>query len=214
MIQMPVDALRFDDRELIPAIVQDARTGSVLMLAYMNRESMRKTLETGETHFWSRRRGEIWHKGETSGNFQRVESIGVDCDADALLVRVEQKGVACHTGEYSCFFSALEGTAQPVQSLGEVLGALSKVIRQRSLEKPEGSYTAKLLQSGTDRILKKIGEEAGEVIIAAKNHKKEEIAWEVADLLYHTLVLLEQEGVLSSEVAAQLESRSGKKGPQ
>jgi phosphoribosyl-ATP pyrophosphohydrolase/phosphoribosyl-AMP cyclohydrolase len=208
MTAMDLDQLRFDEQGLIPAVIQDARTGSLLMLAYMNRESLRLTLEKGETHYWSRRRQTLWHKGETSGNIQRVRSIMVDCDADALLVRVEQTGVACHTGEYSCFFTPLAGTGGPVRSLGEVLGSLEAVIQQRGREKPEESYTAQLLQAGTDRILKKVGEEAGEVIIAAKNHKKDEIAWEVADLLYHTLVLLEQEAVPTADVAAELERRS------
>lgn len=205
-----IDSLRFDEQGLVPAIVQDAQTGSVLMLAYMNRESIRRTMETGETHFWSRRRRTLWHKGETSGNIQKVRSLRVDCDSDALLVTVDQTGNACHTGEYSCFFTTFGDLATPSVHLGESLAKLSRVIRQRAQEKPEGSYTAKLLQGGTDRILKKIGEEAGEVLIAAKNHRKDEISWEVADLLYHTLVLLEAEGVQLSDVAAELEGRSGR----
>ena len=205
------DSLRFDEQGLIPAVVQDAETGVVLTLAYMNRESIGKTIETGETHFWSRRRKELWHKGETSGNIQKVTSMSVDCDADALLVRVRQTGNACHTGNPTCFFSPFGDSGTRDTSLGETLGGLAKVIRQRATEKPEGSYTAKLLEGGTDRILKKVAEEAGEVIIAAKNHKKEEISWEVADLLYHMLVLLEAEGVAMSDVAAELKRRSGRK---
>ena len=135
----------------------------------------------------------------------------VDCDADALLVRVVQTGNACHTGNPTCFFTPFGSPEARDLSLGETLGGLAKVIRQRVKEKPEGSYTAKLLEGGTDRILKKVGEEAGEVIIAAKNHKREEISWEVADLLYHTLVLLEAEGVSLSDVAAELKRRSAKK---
>jgi phosphoribosyl-ATP pyrophosphohydrolase/phosphoribosyl-AMP cyclohydrolase len=207
MTAATIDGLRFDENGLIPAVVQDAETGSVLTVAYMNRESLKLTMETGETHFWSRRRRELWHKGGTSGHIQKVRSLSVDCDSDALLVRVEQTGVACHTGEYSCFFTPLEGSGEAQQGLGEILGTLARVIRDRATTKPEGSYTAKLLSSGIDRILKKIGEEAGEVIIASKNHKKEEIAWEVADLLYHTLVLLQHEGVSSAEVAKELERR-------
>jgi phosphoribosyl-ATP pyrophosphohydrolase/phosphoribosyl-AMP cyclohydrolase len=207
MTPATIDALRFDENGLIPAIVQDAATGTVLTLAFMNRESLKLTLEKGETHFWSRRRQELWHKGATSGHVQKVLSISVDCDSDALLVRVEQTGVACHTGEYSCFFSPLEGTGEPQLGLGEVLGGLARIIRDRAQTQPEGSYTAKLLASGIDRILKKIGEEAGEVIVAAKNHSKKEIAWEVSDLLYHTLVLLQHEGVTTAEVAAELEGR-------
>jgi phosphoribosyl-ATP pyrophosphohydrolase/phosphoribosyl-AMP cyclohydrolase len=208
-----VDTLRFDEQGLVPAIVQDAQTGAVLMLAYVNRESIRRTVETGETHFWSRRRQSLWHKGETSGNIQKVSAIRVDCDADALLVTVEQKGNACHTGEYSCFFTTLDGGTGPAAQFGETLGKLARVIRQRALEKPVGSYTVKLLEEGTDRILKKIGEEAGEVLIAAKNHRKDEISWEVADLLYHTLVLLESEGVQLADVALELEGRSGRRPP-
>jgi phosphoribosyl-AMP cyclohydrolase / phosphoribosyl-ATP pyrophosphohydrolase len=213
MTSANIDTLRFDAEGLIPAIVQETRGGKILMLAYMNRESLAKTLETGETHFWSRKRNELWHKGATSGNTQSVTGISVDCDSDSLLVQVEQKGNACHTGEYSCFFNSLEGAEGAKASLGETLGRLAGVIAERAAEGPEGSYTAKLLKSGVDRILKKIGEEAGEVIIAAKNHQKQEIAWEVADLLYHTLVLLEHEGVSGSEIATELENRSKRKKP-
>lgn len=207
MTPATIDMLRFDENGLIPAIVQDAATGNVLTVAYMNRESLKMTQETGETHFWSRRRQELWHKGGTSGHIQKVVSISVDCDSDALLVHVQQTGVACHTGEYSCFFTPLEGSGEPRPGLGEVLGGLTRLIRERAEAKPEGSYTVKLLGSGIDRILKKVGEEAGEVIIAAKNHNKEEIAWEVSDLLYHTLVLLEHEGVSPGDVARELERR-------
>jgi phosphoribosyl-ATP pyrophosphohydrolase/phosphoribosyl-AMP cyclohydrolase len=202
--------LRFDERGLIPAVVQDAETGNVLMLAYMNRESLSMTLETGQTHFWSRSRNSIWHKGETSGNVQDVMSVKYDCDSDALLLSVNQHGAACHTGEYSCFFNQLRELRPGGPNLGGVLGKLAGVIRQRKAELPEGSYTAKLFKGGVDRILKKVGEESGEVIIAAKNHSKEEITWEVADLLYHTLVLLEQEGVTPGDIAGELERRSAK----
>jgi phosphoribosyl-ATP pyrophosphohydrolase/phosphoribosyl-AMP cyclohydrolase len=206
-----IDQIQYDAQGLVPAIVQDDLSGEVLTLAYMNRESLRLTLEKGETFFWSRRRQEIWHKGETSGNVQKVKSIWHDCDSDALLVRVEQTGGACHTGEYSCFFNHGMGSDMQSSGLGETIGKLARVIRKRNQERPAGSYTVKLLEGGTDRILKKVGEEAGEVIIAAKNHRKEEISWEVADLLYHTLVLLEAEGVPPSEIAAELEKRAGKK---
>jgi phosphoribosyl-ATP pyrophosphohydrolase/phosphoribosyl-AMP cyclohydrolase len=205
-----VENLRFDERGLIPAVVQDAETGTVLMLAYMNRESLKLTIETGETHFWSRSRNTIWHKGETSGNVQTVLTLRYDCDSDALLVTVNQHGSACHTGEFSCFFTQFHGTGAPTPNLGEVLGRLSGVIHKRKTELPEGSYTAKLFKEGVDRILKKVGEESGEVIIAAKNHNKQEITWEVSDLLYHTLVLLEQEGVGMADIAGELERRSKK----
>jgi phosphoribosyl-ATP pyrophosphohydrolase/phosphoribosyl-AMP cyclohydrolase len=206
-----MENLRFDDRGLIPAVVQDAESGAVLMLAYMNRESLARTFETGETHFWSRSRNTLWHKGETSGNFQTVRSIRHDCDADALLVKVDQKGQACHTGEYSCFFTPLGEEGAGAAGFGEVMGNLARVIHQRNLERPKDSYTVKMLDGGIDRILKKVGEEAGEVIIAAKNHRPEEISWEVADLLYHTLVMLESEGVSLSLIAGELEKRVGQR---
>jgi phosphoribosyl-ATP pyrophosphohydrolase/phosphoribosyl-AMP cyclohydrolase len=199
----------YDDAGLIPAIVQDAASGEVLMLAYMNQESLVRTLETGQTHFWSRSRKSLWHKGETSGNLQRVVSVSEDCDRDTLLVRVDQIGVACHTGTYTCF----EGRGgEVVPSLGEVLGDLARVVRARHKDLPEGSYTTQLLSGGEDRALKKIAEEAGEVIIAAKNHARGEISWEAADLLYHLLVVLEREGVTLSDVSAVLQKRraSGK----
>jgi phosphoribosyl-ATP pyrophosphohydrolase/phosphoribosyl-AMP cyclohydrolase len=210
MSKPSIESLRFDERGLIPAVIQDAETGAVLMLAYMNRESLSLTLETGQTHFWSRSRNRIWHKGETSGNTQDVKSVKYDCDADALLVGVHQHGSACHTGEYSCFFNPIRELPAAGPNLGGVLGKLVGVIHQRKTELPEGSYTAKLFKGGVDRILKKVGEETGEVIIAAKNHSKEEITWEVADLLYHTLFLLEQEGVALGDIAAELERRSAK----
>ena len=205
-----LESLRFDERGLIPAIIQDAETGTVLMLAYMNPESLTLTLETGQTHFWSRSRNKIWHKGETSANVQDVISVKYDCDSDALLVIVNQHGGACHTGEYSCFFNQLQELRPAGPNLGGVLGKLAGVIRRRKAELPEGSYTAKLFKGGVDRILKKVGEETGEVIIAAKNHSKQEITWEVADLFYHTLVLLEQENVSLSDIASELDRRSMK----
>jgi phosphoribosyl-AMP cyclohydrolase / phosphoribosyl-ATP pyrophosphohydrolase len=205
-----IEGLHFDERGLIPAVVQDAETGTVLMLAYMNRESLKLTIETGETHFWSRSRNKIWHKGETSGNVQTVLTLRYDCDADSLLVTVNQHGSACHTGEFSCFFTQFHASGAATPVLGEVLGRLSGVIHKRKTELPEGSYTAKLFKEGVDRILKKVGEESGEVIIAAKNHNKQEITWEVSDLLYHTMVLLEQEGVGLGEIAGELERRSKK----
>jgi phosphoribosyl-AMP cyclohydrolase / phosphoribosyl-ATP pyrophosphohydrolase len=212
---MNIDEIRFDDHELIPAIVQDAESGEVLTLAYMNRESLQKTLETGETWFWSRRRQELWHKGETSGNTQTVISMRLDCDSDALLVRVRQKGVACHTGEYTCFHQNVEmhtqaSRGEDVGALGEVFGRLGRLIHERNVKRPEGSYTVKLLTGGVDRILKKVGEESGEVIIAAKNNKREEILWETADLLYHLAVLWEAQGIASVDIARELAGREKK----
>lgn len=210
MIKASVENLRFDERGLIPAVVQDEETGRVLTLAYMNRESLEKTIETGQAHYWSRSRNSLWHKGETSGNFQDVKKIEYDCDADALLVSVSQHGSACHTGEFSCFFNELHSAGTIRANLGTVLGGLASVIRNRKAELPEGSYTAKLFKGGLDRILKKVGEESGEVIIAAKNHSKQELTWEVADLFYHTLVLLEEENVTLSDIATELDRRSKK----
>jgi phosphoribosyl-ATP pyrophosphohydrolase/phosphoribosyl-AMP cyclohydrolase len=210
MIKGSMESLRYDERGLIPAVVQDEETGQVLMLAYMNRESLDLTIKTGQTHFWSRSRGSLWHKGETSGNFQDVKEIKYDCDSDALLVSVRQHGGACHTGEFSCFFNEIHSAGGTRANLGNVLGELSSVIRKRKSDLPEGSYTAKLFKGGLDRILKKVGEESGEVIIAAKNHSKEELTWEVADLIYHTLVLLEQENVSLSDIATELDRRSKK----
>ena len=210
---MTMDKVRFDERGLVPAVVQDALSGEVLMLAYMNRDSLEKTVTTGETHFWSRSRNELWHKGATSGHIQKVVGMSLDCDGDSILVRVLQTGVACHTGAYSCFFEKLvaDGAGDPVGALGEVLGAVARVVHQRNVERPEGSYTTKLLTGGLDRVLKKVGEEAGEVIIAAKNHDRAEITWEVADLLYHLLVMMEIEGVSLADIAGKLGERRGGK---
>jgi phosphoribosyl-ATP pyrophosphohydrolase/phosphoribosyl-AMP cyclohydrolase len=207
MKTMPFADLKFDERGLIPAIVRDVNTGAVLMLAYMNMQSLRATVETREAHYWSRSRQELWRKGASSGNVQRLRGMSVDCDGDALVMDVEQIGNACHTGEYSCFFRALEGFPEAPPTFPGIVSELIQVIRQRNQERPEGSYTTKLLQGGTDRILKKVGEEAGEVIIAAKNAKRDEIAWETADLVYHLLVMLEERGVPMSDVSGELARR-------
>ncbi len=211
MNEMAVTELKFDVNGLIPAIVQDFQSGAVLMLAFMNRESIHKTLETGETHYWSRSRKELWHKGETSGNIQKVKKISVDCDNDALLVQVDQQGNACHTGEYSCFFTALGESRTDSVSFGQVLGSLVAVIEKRKVELPSGSYTTYLFQSGIDKILKKIGEESAETIIAAKNSNQKEFVWEVADLIYHLLVLLSVRSVSLSDLAFELEGRKRKR---
>ncbi len=212
MAEAAVGRLNFDAQGLIPVVVQDHRTGEVLTLAYMNRESFQKTLETGETHFWSRSRKQLWHKGETSGNRQIVKRIALDCDSDALLVEVEQIGNACHTGEHSCFYTQVVGDETGVAGFTAVVQHLARVIHERKQRMPEGSYTAKLLREGPDRILKKVGEEAAEVVIAAKNHSKPEMAWEVSDLLYHLLVLLEAEDIPLSSIANELHRRSGQGG--
>jgi phosphoribosyl-AMP cyclohydrolase / phosphoribosyl-ATP pyrophosphohydrolase len=186
--------IRFDEKGLVPAIVQDAQSKEVLMLAYMNKESLQKSLETGETWFYSRSRQELWHKGATSGHTQRIVDMRYDCDSDALLVLVEPAGPACHTGSYSCFFHSIDGEAREVSPHRfAIINKLEEIIAKRDAERPEGAYTTYLLEKGIDKILKKVGEEAAEVIIAAKNRSHDELKWEVADLLYHLLVLLREQ---------------------
>lgn len=201
--------LTFDDKGLIPAVVQHAASGRVLMVAFMSRESLDKTIETGEAHFWSRRRNELWRKGATSGNVMKVVEVRADCDADCLLLRVYPAGPACHTGEVSCFFTsvAADGDRAGETPLSATLEELSHVIRDRKEKKPEGSYTTKLFDGGVDRIAKKVGEESAEVIIASKNRDAEELCRESADLLYHLLVLWEQAGLTPSQVGEELQRR-------
>jgi len=199
--------MNFDDKGLVPAVVQDARTGEVLMLAWMNGEALQKTLSTGKATFWSRSRGELWVKGATSGNLQAVKSVSADCDQDAVLVRVEPAGPACHTGARSCFFDTLlEGPPAP----GETLGQLELVLRERRAHPPEGSYVAKLLGDEALRH-KKIGEEAAELITASLRGSREEIAHEAADLIFHALVLLQSHGMGLADVSAELRKREGKR---
>ena len=194
---------------LVPAIVQDAGTGQVLMLAYMSEESLQRTLETGETWFWSRSRGELWHKGATSGNTQRVVDMRYDCDADTLLLRVEPAGPACHTGQQSCFYRRLsdgkEVGAPPASS--QVLPHLEAVIRDRKANPQPGSYTCQLLDAGLPHILKKVGEEAIEILIAAQSEGDERLISELADLIYHALVLLAARDLAWSDVEAELVRR-------
>ncbi|WP_338835468.1 phosphoribosyl-AMP cyclohydrolase [Neomoorella thermoacetica] len=279
-VTIPED-IRFNAEGLIPAIIQDAASGQVLMLAYMNRESLARSLATGETWFYSRSRRELWHKGATSGHRQYIESASYDCDADALLFKVRQVGVACHEGEFSCFHNPLplqvsrpretgaggdvqaagapdgavfplpggereaankgeagrvvtttageqqeagpyhvhtsgqekqgrreENTSSQVNAdLGTILSQVFQVIKERQATRPEGSYTAYLFNNGQDKILKKIGEEAGETIIASKNDSRHEILYEMADLYYHTLVLLAYHGLEPEQLAAELAAR-------
>ena len=204
------EGLVYDASGLIPVVVQDRSSGDVLMLAYANAEALARTAETRLAHFWSRSRQALWRKGETSGNLLRLVELRQDCDGDALLVLAEPAGPTCHTGEPSCFHTALDGSpaAARVPS-GAVLTQLSDLIAQRAAERPEGSYTVKLLDGGVDRIGKKIGEEAAEVIIAAKNNAPSELTWEVADLLYHSLVLLVQQGVSLDAIWGELRRRHG-----
>ena len=204
-------AVKFDRQGLVPAIVQDVKTRQVLMLAYMNAESLRRTLESGDTVFWSRSRQELWHKGDTSGNFQHVVEAHLDCDGDTVLLEVQPDGPACHTGAVSCFFEPLSEASltdeSAVPPTAAVVDELAQVIASRHAEMPEGSYTAKLFAGGIDRIAKKVGEEATETVIAAKNASHDELVWEVADLWYHTLVLLEASGVPVADVWRELEKR-------
>ncbi len=195
---------------LVAAIVQDVATRQVLMMAWMNAESLQRTLALGETVFWSRSRQALWTKGATSGNLLRLVEIRQDCDGDALLVQAEPAGPTCHTGEPSCFYRGLDEAvlAQRLPPSG-ILIELTDIINQRAATRPEGSYTAKLLNGGVDRIGKKIGEEATEVIIAAKNAAPDELSWELADLLYHSLVLLVQQGVPLEAVWRELRRRHG-----
>lgn len=184
---------------LIPAVVQDARTREVLTVAYMNEEALRLTLEKGETHFYSRSRKALWHKGETSGNFQTVRHVALDCDSDTVLVEVEPLGPACHTGSYSCF------GVEP--GFGAGIVQLYELIATRKRTRPEGSYTTKLFEEGIDKIVKKLGEEAVETVIAAKNDSSTRIVEETADLLYHLLVTLVEKGVTLEEIGEELRKR-------
>jgi phosphoribosyl-ATP pyrophosphohydrolase/phosphoribosyl-AMP cyclohydrolase len=202
---IPVDKIRYDDQGLVPVIVQDYLDGTVLMMAWMNRESLQRTLATGETWFWSRSRQEFWHKGATSGHIQKVQSIRYDCDSDALLVGVEQVGdVACHTGERSCFHQ-VDGKVTPPP--GDSLSQLFAVICDRRDHPHEDSYTCKLLAGGDNKILKKIGEESAEVVMACKDNDADGIAGEVADLFYHTLVALAHHQVDLKAVYLKLQER-------
>jgi len=199
-----IDELKFDEKGLIPAIVVDADTKKVLTLAYMNRESLEISMEKGLTCFWSRSRQELWLKGETSGNYQHIVSITADCDNDALVVTVEKDGPACHTGSDSCF-------TKPVWESDELnefsLESLMKLIEGRKTEKKEGSYTTYLFEKGIDKILKKVGEECTEVIIAGKADDKKETVYEIADLCYHVMVLMIEMGISLDDIHKELKGR-------
>ena len=200
---MNLDELKFDEKGLIPAIVVDDETGKVLTLAYMNRESLQVSMEKGLTCFWSRSRQELWLKGETSGNYQHIVSITADCDMDALEVRVKKDGPACHTGEESCFHNPVLG--EKVDKFQ--LEGLYQLLLSRKKELPEGSYTTYLFQKGLDKILKKVGEESTEVIIAGKAEDKAETIYEIADLAYHVLVLMVQMGISVEDIRLELAGR-------
>jgi phosphoribosyl-AMP cyclohydrolase / phosphoribosyl-ATP pyrophosphohydrolase len=209
-----LEDLKFDEQGLIPVVVQDAGTRRVLTLAYMNAESLNLTIKKRETWFWSRSRSCLWHKGETSGHTQRVVDIQVDCDGDALTVLVAPHGPACHTGAESCFHNDLgyESSSETgaEQSLGTVLKGLYQVVESRKRERPEGSYTTYLFDQGLDKILKKVGEESAETIIAAKNEDPASLVKEASDLFYHLVVLLVERGLTLDQVSSELQLRSTK----
>jgi phosphoribosyl-ATP pyrophosphohydrolase/phosphoribosyl-AMP cyclohydrolase len=202
---IPVDKIRYNEQGLVPAIVQDYLDGTVLMMAWMNQESLQKTLDTGETWFWSRSRSQLWHKGESSGHLQYVRSLRYDCDSDTLLVSVEQVGdIACHTGERSCFHQ-VDGEKLPPPA--DTLSQVFEVICDRRDNPVESSYTCKLFAGGDNKILKKIGEESAEVVMACKDDDKDAIASEVADLFYHTLVAIAHHKVELRDVYRKLQER-------
>ncbi len=202
---MTIENITYDENGLVPAIVQDEQTGAVLMLAYMNKEALEKTIETKETWFFSRSRQELWHKGATSGNRQLVKRLSLDCDQDAILVEVEPLGSACHTGEKTCFF---ETVYEEKAATREIIYEVIESIQNRRENPIEGSYTSYLFQEGIDKVLKKVGEESSEVIIGAKNEDKEELTSELSDLVYHSLVLMEIAGVSVTDVKKELVKRS------
>ncbi len=197
--------VKFDEKGLICAIAQDIESGEVLMQAYMNDEALEMTLQTGYAHYFSRSRNKLWRKGEESGHVQKVISISFDCDRDCVLMKIQQTGAACHTGEYSCFFDFLKGDKEAIGA--EMLGKLQRIVDDRKQNPVDGSYTSYLFEKGIDKIAKKAGEEAVEMVIASKNDDKEEFIGECADLLYHTLVLLREKGVSLSEVCTELNKR-------
>lgn len=217
-LEQVTENVRWNEDGLVSAIVQDEATLQVLTLAYMNRESLKLSLESGETWFWSRSRQELWHKGATSGNTQKITGIQLDCDGDALLVKVIPNGPACHTGATSCFFRdiTLSGSASSQETVTKgrtsherfrVLSELEAVIAEREKTRPDGAYTTYLFDKGVDKILKKVGEEASETIIAAKNEDNEELRLEVSDLIYHLLVLLQERKLPLDEVMTELNRR-------
>ncbi len=217
MGQSTTEGFKFDERGLLPAIIQDWRDGTVLMLGYMNHEAIARTVNTKSVHFWSRSRQKLWEKGETSGHKLQVKDLFVDCDQDTILVKAEPVGPTCHTGARACFFSRLDGEGKTVpetteDSFGGILEAVLGTIRNRKQHPQRGSYTTKLFEGGHDKILKKVAEEAGEVLIAAKGGKREEIVYETADLFFHTLMVLGYHDISLQEILQELGRRHGKSG--
>ena len=204
-----MENIKFNADGLVPAIVQDAATGEILMLAYMNKESLELSEKTGRATFWSRSRNEIWEKGKTSGNYMYIKEIRTDCDNDTLLVLAEPAGPACHTGKRTCFFKTLQGAEIDLgkKDSSDILSELMAVTLDRKKNPKEGSYTNYLFSKGEDKILKKVGEEAAEVVIAGKNRSKEEIAYETADLMYHLTVMLADNGMTWEDIFDELERR-------
>lgn len=214
---MADDEVKLNEQGLLPAVIQDWLDGTVLMLGYMNQEALSRTLTTKSVHFWSRSRQRLWEKGETSGHKLLVKDLFIDCDRDTVLVKAQPAGPTCHTGERSCFFSRLEDSrldpaAKSSDSQGGILESVLRIIAARKATPQPGSYTSKLFEGGHDKILKKVAEEAGEVLIAAKGGKKEEIVHEVADLLFHTLMILGYHDLSLEEVYQELGRRHGKSG--
>jgi phosphoribosyl-ATP pyrophosphohydrolase/phosphoribosyl-AMP cyclohydrolase len=217
-MSQPTNAgFKFDDQGLLPAVIQDWLDGTVLMLGYMNQEALTRTLSKKTVHFWSRSRQALWEKGETSGHKLHVKEVFLDCDHDTVLVKAQAVGPTCHTGKRACFFSKLDdqgriGQDKSHESFGGILEKVLGTIRDRRARPQAGSYTTKLFEGGHDKILKKVAEEAGEVLIAAKGGKKEEIVYEVADLFFHTLMVLGYHDVTLGEVYEELGKRFGKSG--
>lgn len=209
-------ALKFDGQGLIPAVVQDWLDGTVLMVGYMNQEALNQTLATKAVHFWSRSRQKLWEKGETSGNKLHVKALFVDCDRDTILVKAQPVGPTCHTGERACFFTPLDESnalsAKTDAAAGGILEAVLRTIEARRANLQPGSYTTKLFEGGHDKILKKVAEEAGEVLLASKGGKKEEIVYEIADLFFHTLMVLGYHDIPLSTIYQELATRFGKSG--
>ncbi len=203
-MNIDLDKVKFDERGLVPAVIHDAQTREVLTLAFMNRDSLQRTLETNETWLWSRSRNELWHKGATSGNTQQVVDIKIDCDGDTLVVLVNPSGPACHTGARSCFAGSDEEASF---SFSQTLDQLFSLIVHRQRERPDGSYTTYLFDKGLDKILKKVGEEATETVVAAKNESDEALVAEASDLIYHLLVLLVARGISLDQIRDELIAR-------
>lgn len=214
-----LDAIKFDDQGLIPSIVQDWSDGTVLMVGFMNQQAVEETLRTHYVHFWSRSRNRIWQKGESSGHHLLVKSLFIDCDRDTILVKAEPVGPTCHTGARSCFFAKIQESGiideeQTTEAHGGILDRLYRTILERKQASPEKSYVASLMKGGTDRILKKVVEESGEVVLAAKNEDRGEIIYEIADLMFHAFVTLGYFEIPPEEIYRELERRFGQSGLQ